>query len=844
MHSLIARYRHWLHLAVALAIAPFHASGQGIMTLANPNWNITLTDFGYSDFLLDNTPGFEGREYLSGEWGAAVSYTVNGNPVAPKWLEPKFLFPDWNTNSDFHVVSPIAQTGLNADGLPIAESVIENPHLRITLRFEMIDTVVGTPMGTTAASATGAPAFLHSNRYVMKQTATVLNIGGSTVGGLQFFQLLHGLSSQRGVFDNRAHAGTLSSFRHDTTLSGLDPWSAGANSSATGLEDYIAFHAINAPSAHEIGYYGIEGNGVDDHGIGKPSDGVHRSVENNWLSAPYSARQGTDAFDPAKHWIAGAQRWELGSLAPNQTAAIELLLTILTGTGVAPGTGSSGGCNGGSGVAGGMDYEFDDVDVPGSCFTSFSRADDAEIEIRVAQGEFDPLTFATPGKPAQLWEVEFDGAFNGQVHLTFGYDDTLFPGGLDESTLAVFHFTGGTWQKLASTVDPLTNKITVATADLGSFALGLEGTAALHAIDAVAAPLAGGSVSGTGAFPEGASVTLNATPEAGFAFVNWTDNGSPVGSSPSLSFNVTGARSLVANFVALGTGKAVTTVSLPANGGTTSGGGAYPPGSTATVSAVPAPGYKFSKWIEGGNVLSTSPDYTFTVTNDRTLTAKFKPVYVVNTEVNPPEGGETEVDAFYEMGETAKLKAVPADGYSLVNWTQNGIQVSTDLIFQFTVTGNRDLVANFAPGHRIDASAVPKNAGTADGGGVHPDGSTVTLTAGAKFGYLFTNWTLVQGQDQTVVSTDPVMDVTSASAAVYQANFIALPFITPPTEIIGGMAVFSWPEGAAGWVLQENTNLGSTPWVNSTRPVTTVDGMNQVSVPVSAGPCFFRLARP
>jgi hypothetical protein len=39
------------------------------LTLGNPDWNITLTDYGYSDFLLDNTPGFEGREYLSGEWG-------------------------------------------------------------------------------------------------------------------------------------------------------------------------------------------------------------------------------------------------------------------------------------------------------------------------------------------------------------------------------------------------------------------------------------------------------------------------------------------------------------------------------------------------------------------------------------------------------------------------------------------------------------------------------------------------------------------------------------------------------------------------------------------------------
>lgn len=43
------------------------AVAQGSLTVANPHWNITMTDGGYSDFLLDNTPGFQGREYLSGE---------------------------------------------------------------------------------------------------------------------------------------------------------------------------------------------------------------------------------------------------------------------------------------------------------------------------------------------------------------------------------------------------------------------------------------------------------------------------------------------------------------------------------------------------------------------------------------------------------------------------------------------------------------------------------------------------------------------------------------------------------------------------------------------------------
>ncbi|MGZ5002451.1 MAG: hypothetical protein ACXWBM_04590, partial [Chthoniobacterales bacterium] len=63
-------------LALAAVLLPNSASAQ--LQLANPNLNITLTSFGYADLLFDNTPGFEGREYLSGEWGAAISYDVSG----------------------------------------------------------------------------------------------------------------------------------------------------------------------------------------------------------------------------------------------------------------------------------------------------------------------------------------------------------------------------------------------------------------------------------------------------------------------------------------------------------------------------------------------------------------------------------------------------------------------------------------------------------------------------------------------------------------------------------------------------------------------------------------------
>ena len=144
------------------------------LMLSNPDWEIELTDFGYSDVLYDRTPGREGREYLSGEWAAALGYKVELSPVTtPIWLEPDFLFPDWTTNSNFAAFASISPGPLNGDGLPTAMSIVENPDLRIEIDYEMLDTVTGIAQGTVPASLGGSGASVISNRYILKQTYTI-----------------------------------------------------------------------------------------------------------------------------------------------------------------------------------------------------------------------------------------------------------------------------------------------------------------------------------------------------------------------------------------------------------------------------------------------------------------------------------------------------------------------------------------------------------------------------------------------------------------------------------------------------------------------------------------------
>ena len=67
----------------------------------------------------------------------------------------------------------------------------------------------------------------------------------------------------------------------------------------------------------------------------------------------------------------------------------------------------------------------------------------------------------------------------------------------------------------------------------------------------VSATATNGTVSGTGAYQEGATATLTATPNTGYKFVNWTTGGVEVSTEATYSFPVTENVELVANFEAI-----------------------------------------------------------------------------------------------------------------------------------------------------------------------------------------------------------------------------------------------------------------------------------------------------
>ena len=74
------------------------------------------------------------------------------------------------------------------------------------------------------------------------------------------------------------------------------------------------------------------------------------------------------------------------------------------------------------------------------------------------------------------------------------------------------------------------------------------------------------------------------------------------------------------------TGNVRVYVTALGDGGTVSGGGSFAPGASVTVTATPASGYRFVRWVKNGTsqTVSTNNPYTFNVQEQTDLVAVFE----------------------------------------------------------------------------------------------------------------------------------------------------------------------------------------------------------------------------
>ena len=324
--------------------------------------------------------------------------------------------------------------------------------------------------------------------------------------------------------------------------------------------------------------------------------------------------------------------------------------------------------------------------------------------------------------------------------------------------------------KLGGKIVSTSEKYTFTASENANFIVNFEALPD-NTVEIAATAGAGGSVSGAGTYLRGKAVSLIATPDKGFRFVNWTSKNLVVSTNAKFYFTANRNGDFTANFEAIPDSLMVT-VAATAEHGLVSGAGKYQKGETVTLVATPDNGYRFVGWTANNAIVSVDASYSFSVSEDVNLIATFEavPDNSVIVTATASAGGMVSGAGTYQKGETITLVATPDKGCKFVGWTANNDIVSVDASYSFTVSEDVNLIATFeaVPDNSVIVTATASASGTVSGAGTYQKGETVTLVATPDKGYKFVGWTA----NNSVVSTSAEYSFTVEEAITIVANFM------------------------------------------------------------------------
>lgn len=266
----------------------------------------------------------------------------------------------------------------------------------------------------------------------------------------------------------------------------------------------------------------------------------------------------------------------------------------------------------------------------------------------------------------------------------------------------------------------------------------------------------------------GPNPTKEKTDNNVFVFDGWSKETNSTGSVLSTLPEVKADAIYYAHFKSYLRYYSVTASVSDSEGGSVSGSGNYEWESNAIVTVTLTTGYQVKKWtVDGTDVASTATTYTIENVKDSHDVQVVLEKVPHTITVNATEGGQATVQDNLVYGDTANAVAAANTGYSFVNWTENGTEVSTDSTYTFTVTSDRTLTANFII-NSYDISLSSDGNGTVEGEGKYNHFSTPTVIATPNTGYHFVNWTDENG---TEVSTSASYSFEVDGARNLTANF-------------------------------------------------------------------------
>ena len=272
-------------------------------------------------------------------------------------------------------------------------------------------------------------------------------------------------------------------------------------------------------------------------------------------------------------------------------------------------------------------------------------------------------------------------------------------------------------------------------------------------------------------------LTAKAAP-TGYDFVGWYEGSNLVSTSLSFAVTLTANRTLVAKYKIKS--YTVNATSEDTNKGTVSPAGqTVERGANATVVATPKAAYNFAGWYNGTTKVSSNASYTFAVTANISLTAKFTIKTFTTTTANSTGGTASVNKSSVEYGGSAIWTATPSTGYNFSKWsdgsTANPLTVSNItanthitpifVLKSYTVTWNPN-------GGSVSPTSITKTHGSTLG-----ELPTPTRAADAQYTYTFKGWfTAATGGTQISASTTVTGNVTyyaqwTATLRSYTATF-------------------------------------------------------------------------
>jgi uncharacterized repeat protein (TIGR02543 family) len=266
-----------------------------------------------------------------------------------------------------------------------------------------------------------------------------------------------------------------------------------------------------------------------------------------------------------------------------------------------------------------------------------------------------------------------------------------------------------------------------------------------------------------GTYAKNTRVTFTATPAGGYRFGWWGGEISGTTNSIIVTFNSDKNISVV--FIKTYN---LTTLTSPVQGGSISpGSGTYDAGTSVTLTAIPATGYRFDHWE--GAASGITPSTTIAMNADKTVIAVFIKTYTLTITINPAEGGSVSPGSgTFDTGSNITLTATPAIGYRFDHW--EGAASGNATSVTITMDANKSVTAVFIKEYTLTVTINPMEGGSISiAGGTYDAGSVITITATPAVGYIFDHW------EGDITGTDATITVAMNGNKNITAVFVASP---------------------------------------------------------------------